>query len=310
MFLNLARAPIGLKRRCKRSLSDPFHNFQESEQPTSLESRISRVGFRLHGNIEFEMKSGLGKPRTDPYIRFAGESMRLSSFDLFIFRLLLASQRTPFALQEPKNQNQKMAAFLFAANAQEEMIDYEEMHKQMVLCRGVDNYLAYLTELIGLIFSLKPEIMKSNEQVTYKSILEHSTMDGLIDWLIEEKVTKLSHLGVAGLAGYTAERLKLDLFTDTNVEKQVGMLVEVRNVIVHNRGIVNRLFLNRVPDWQGKEGEAIVVKDKNIRHLLTFLAAAAGDIDERAKDKFGLPSCEIASLAQTCPEADQAPSGA
>jgi hypothetical protein len=257
------------------------------------------------------MTPASAKGRTAPYVWFSYENLSLVSFDFLLWRLVARSDHGQTPEQQSESENLRMAAFLMAKNAKTEMTSYEEMYKQMVLCRGVDMYLTYLTELLRLVFSVKPEIMKSNEQVTYESILEHSTIDDLVGWLIEEKVTKLSHHGVAKLSEFFEKRLGLALFTNPACAEGVAKLVEIRNIIVHNRGIVNQLFLDRVPGWLGKIGEAIVVRDKEITKMLVFLAAAAGDTDERARDKFGLPSYDITSFSSSAaPRPTEPSSGA
>src|ERR1039457_7239061 len=148
------------------------------------------------------MTPASAKGRTAPYVWFSYENLSLVSFDFLLWRLVARSDHGQTPEQQSESENLRMAAFLMAKNAKTEMTSYEEMYKQMVLCRGVDMYLTYLTELLRLVFSVKPEIMKSNEQVTYESILEHSTIDDLVGWLIEEKVTKLSHHGVAKLSEF------------------------------------------------------------------------------------------------------------
>ena len=243
---------------------------------------------------------------------FSYENLSLVSFDFLLWRLVARSDHGQTPEQQSESENLRIAAFLMAKNAKTEMTSYEEMYKQMVLCRGVDMYLTYLTELLRLVFSVKPEIMKSNEQVTYEFILEHSTIDDL---------GRLAHRGEGhkALTSWCREvclsslkkGLGLALFTNPACAEGVAKLVEIRNIIVHNRGIVNQLFLDRVPGWLGKIGEAIVVRDKEITKMLVFLAAAAGDTDERARDKFGLPTYDITSFSSSAaPRPTEPSSGA
>lgn len=50
---------------------------------------------------------------------------------------------------------------------------YLRLLTEMILCRGVDNYLTYISELLALIYHTCPEAMKSNETVTYETILNY-----------------------------------------------------------------------------------------------------------------------------------------
>src|SRR5271157_4510607 len=46
---------------------------------------------------------------------------------------------------------------------------------EMAVCRVVDNYLTYVSDLLGLIFSARPETLKSSEEVTLEFVLTHRT---------------------------------------------------------------------------------------------------------------------------------------
>ncbi|MDQ3686595.1 MAG: hypothetical protein M3430_13505 [Acidobacteriota bacterium] len=83
---------------------------------------------------------------------------------------------------------------------------------ELVLCRSIDNYLVYLSQLLALIFRTKPETLKSGEQERLDFILKHSSMDDLIGALAEKRVDKLAYMGMRDLARYFEEKLGLNCF--------------------------------------------------------------------------------------------------
>jgi hypothetical protein len=51
-----------------------------------------------------------------------------------------------------------------------------------------------------LLFTLRPEMLKSNEKVEVQFILEHGSLDELIASITERKVTDLAYKGMKELA--------------------------------------------------------------------------------------------------------------
>ena len=46
---------------------------------------------------------------------------------------------------------------------------------------------------------------------------------------------------------YLTERLGVEVFLDVESRTLLSVFIELRNIYVHNRGVVNGLFLSRVP---------------------------------------------------------------
>jgi len=78
---------------------------------------------------------------------------------------------------------------------------------EMALCRAVDGYLTYLTELLAIIFKTRPEILRSSDQVTLDFVLGHPTLPRLVSALVERKVNQLSYQGTRDLARFLEKRL-------------------------------------------------------------------------------------------------------
>lgn len=166
---------------------------------------------------------------------------------------------------------------------------YHQLLVQMMLCRTVDNYMIYLAELMAMIFRTKPETLRSSETVRVDDILQYSSMVDLISSLTERRVERLSYQGMRYLSEYFDERLGCGLYNKEEDLETAIHIIEMRNIIVHNRAVVNRIYLSRIPNVSEKLGEHISLPGDTVIDYMEFLAGSASDIDQRAAKKFGLP---------------------
>jgi hypothetical protein len=165
---------------------------------------------------------------------------------------------------------------------------YRQLLLELVVTRGADTWLLYVSELLATVFRSRPETLRSNEQVRLDAILQHSTMEELISDLAERKVQSLAYQGMREVAAWLQERLGLTLFDDGRGLDRAVRFVEVRNLIVHNRAVVNEIFRSRVPDHPAKLGEGLKFDVDDVFDDLEFLGMAVASIDERAVSKFHL----------------------
>jgi hypothetical protein len=159
---------------------------------------------------------------------------------------------------------------------------------EMMLIRGTDNFLSYLSELLALIFTSRPETLKSAETVKLEDILQHATMDDLVKRLAERRVERLSYQGMKDLQKDLTERLNFEIFPSCEPLSRAVRIIEIRNLLVHNRGVVNRTFLARTGDSSMPIGSLFELRPHPLISDLDFLAHSVLDIDERASVKFGL----------------------
>jgi hypothetical protein len=171
----------------------------------------------------------------------------------------------------------------------EEMEEHTQFLGQMMFCRGLDSFFVYLSNLLMVICTAEPNILKSNEKVSLEFVVDHLRSDDLVSALVEKKVTELSYQGMEDLNRFFDEKLKLPLCTSPDEFQKLTLLNDVRNIIVHNRGIVNQIFKQKQPDHPAKLGSQIVFKDHNeVSDLIGSLVYLARHLDARAATKFKL----------------------
>jgi hypothetical protein len=233
-------------------------------------------------------------PMTEPCSRFIQSYKQL--LDLVSFVSMLAFRIDEFAaaiaawgtevVEEPEALSTMIED---GVGAREFLHSHFQLLLQMTLCRAVDNYLAYVSELLALVFRTRPETMKSREKVELDMVLQHKSMDDLVSWLAEKRVNELSYEGMRDLSAYLSKRLRFELFDEKDELDHAVRIIGFRNVIVHNRGVVNRVLLSRLPGLDKKLGETIELDPDTMRSALVFLAQSVFDIDTRAAIKFDLP---------------------
>ena len=231
---------------------------------------------------------------SEAVVRFCDESSLLINFITGVSEMagtldeigaITVTALRTFGVRSTDAQHQiKHAEHGFGARAK--LGTYWQLMLQTVLCRAIDNTLIYVSDLLTLIFTTRPETLRSNETVTLEFILKHKDQEELINALAERKVNKLSYQGMKDLARYVADTLGLDMFSGPEELNKAIRLNEMRNLIVHNRGIVNKTFLSRVPDSRLSLGDRVTLDFKELVDDMMFLINVVHDMEMRAIAKF------------------------
>jgi hypothetical protein len=176
---------------------------------------------------------------------------------------------------------------------------------EMLFCRGVNSFLTYLADLMTLIYERYPTKLPSNKRMTYGFCIEHHMAGDLIPALAEETVLGLTHQNLGELSEYFTKNLDLVLFKDETHSARAARAVDIRNIITHNRGIVNRFFIQRNPSFADHLGKRVLITEEYSEELLGTIGYCARQLDLRAIKKFRLPTLEpLPREAPTTPDED------
>lgn len=162
---------------------------------------------------------------------------------------------------------------------------YKEISFDLMHARLIDLFLNYLSELFALIYISKPEMLRSSAEMKVDEILEHSTMDELIESIAEKKVNDLAYLGFVKLNKTIESQMGESLVPDPSDYREMILAIEFRNLFVHNKGIANMTYLNRVDD------NSVVLGQKVTSLKTTWMDTIAKivlEIDSRFADKFAI----------------------
>ncbi len=226
----------------------------------------------------------LRQPATLALARYLNDLYSVLGFKAYLWRMIVNadySHGDPTKFPKPSD-----------PPAPESAVAQMDIHyavlEEMFFCRGVNSFLTYLADLMTLIYEKYPKKLPSNKQTTYRFCIEHHMAGDLISALAEETVMELTHQSLNALARYFKKNLDLVLFTKDAHLANAGLCVDIRNVITHNRGIVNRFFIQRNPRFADDLGKRVVLGAGDREEMLSTLGYCARQLDLRAIKKFGL----------------------
>jgi hypothetical protein len=183
---------------------------------------------------------------------------------------------------------------LFPPEERVELIKYEAILNEdkdlmagLIANRSVDDFLTYVSHLMKLPFHTKPEILQATVQIKLADALRLPNRESIIQYAIDEYVQKLTYQSLRDLYRDLKNRTDFQLFTSPTWLNAAVEAVAIRNVLVHNNGLVDTRLAEIVQRYKGKEGQRVV--DFNPTTLQSLLVLAVIDIDERARKKWGLP---------------------
>ena len=149
-------------------------------------------------------------------------------------------------------------------------------------CRAVDNFLAYVSSTLALIMKANPGVLKDGLKLDLAQVMQHSSIDELLEAVAEQQVLELSHRGMIRLEAEVRSRFKLSMFGRTADRDRAVEVIENRNAMVHNWGRVNRTYKKRVPWSKRQLGERVTLPTDQMASDMQFLLSCASRIDRRA----------------------------
>jgi hypothetical protein len=163
---------------------------------------------------------------------------------------------------------------------------------EMILCLLLDNFQCYLSDLTLALFQHKPEVL-SGGSTKNDIIFGQPDLDTLKKRIIDKHVLDLGYKSILDINAYFTQNFKFPLFTTGMRELRISRLIQIRNIIIHNRAHVNALFVSKAGSKADKVGKPVNLPD--VRSVDRYLINAAQDIDDRAISKFGVPHFSVKS---------------
>lgn len=159
----------------------------------------------------------------------------------------------------------------------------------MVLGRIVDSYLAYVAELAVLLAVNNPRALGPGEGVPLELLVEHDSIEEVVDTLVRDRVFQLAATGLEPLERWVADRFGFALFVEDDVRDRIVRQVEIRNLIARHRGLVTRRFAEGDREGRARPGQPVELTVDQLFSDSALLARSVADIDVRAADQFDLP---------------------
>jgi hypothetical protein len=159
----------------------------------------------------------------------------------------------------------------------------------MVLGRAVDSYLAYLAELAVLLAVNNPRALGPGEGVPLELLVEHDSVDEVVDALVRDRVFGLAASGLGALERWVADRFGLALYVEDAVRDRIARMIEIRNLVARHRGLATRRLAAADREGRLKPGQPVELTVDQLFSDSSLLARSVADIDVRAADGFDLP---------------------
>jgi hypothetical protein len=185
------------------------------------------------------------------------------------------------------------------ARAQMEQL---KLHRQflveVILVRHVENYLNYLSGRLYEIFTQRPETLRSSDRVELETVLRHESIESLVREVAERKVESLSYSSFADLCQFFTDRFKLTVASDADRSTLIEM-IEVRNISVHNRCIVNKRFASRTGAPEARIGRKKQLGIADLDRLVPLLADCVRVLDVEARRRLKIRGTRFGSVGRT-----------
>lgn len=236
---------------------------------------------------------------TDAFSRFLNEYHANIDYFFFVIRLVTNTDegrvRASRALLIAEPDDEKRARHEASAADPDATLRELQRHSTVQsrnLTNGIVNaFQRYFSSIIQAAAQKRPELLTSSQTVRVDDILKFTRHRDLVAFIIDRKINDLSYGGMTEMEKYFGDRLGVRMFQNDRERDLLRLFVEVRNINVHNGGIVNDLFAGRVGTVEGlpyAKAKAFHVDMDALVMLSANAMRVALNIDLVVSRKFGL----------------------
>jgi|JI10StandDraft_1071094.scaffolds.fasta_scaffold393376_2 hypothetical protein len=142
----------------------------------------------------------------------------------------------------------------------------------------------YLTMALEEAFRSRPEMLKSNESISYKDVIENH--NDIVEYLILKQVDRLGHNTVTDNLQFLNKKISFSLNqTTTNQLKEIYL---IRNIIAHNTGIIRKEFLSLIPKKVRIKDQSLIISKEYITKSINLTSKVVDLIEKQfIKKVFG-----------------------
>ena len=171
---------------------------------------------------------------------------------------------------------------------------HRQFFLEVVLVRHVENFLNYLSSLLYEIFTQRSETLRSSDKVELSRVLSHDTIESLVRDVAERKVESLSYSAFNELADFFTERFGLNIVPGDK-RQYIVEAIEIRNISVHNRCVIDRRFIARTGCATNELGKRKELYIGHIDELVLLFAEQTRRLDAAARKKLKLKGIRFSS---------------
>ncbi|MCP4269692.1 MAG: hypothetical protein GY777_29660 [Candidatus Brocadiaceae bacterium] len=164
---------------------------------------------------------------------------------------------------------------------------------EMIFSRLVDNFNKYLVDIIEEILLIKPEILSSSEQtISTEEVLKIGDYKSLIHFIIEKRIRSLSNKGLEDIKKW-CDNKGIPFDVKQNAQPTIKEMLATRNIIVHNRCLIDKGYINIVGKTALSEGDKREIEYSYLEKAYDSLTKVVFDTDSIVIKKFGVKSSKV-----------------
>lgn len=170
---------------------------------------------------------------------------------------------------------------------------YTRLVDETVLCRMVDLFHGYLADIMRLALKHEPRLLRSGVSLKADEVLDYTSIDDVVEHLVSKKVDDWSY---RGFHACTAIRPRWN--GSESRSRGAGRRGRdagdcCRNILVHNRGIINQRFLNQTGAKDVAIGTRYEVRTGDVFTWMGAIQRVVDALDAGVASHFKIPRKEI-----------------
>jgi hypothetical protein len=170
---------------------------------------------------------------------------------------------------------------------------FPAMVHRMAFIDLVAHFDAFLSDAFEAVMVAQPNTLKSKmKQIDYETLLSYSSIEELVRYLVKRELHEVGYKSIRDQAKYYKDRFGVDLAASGIGLEVLVEIQAIRNLFLHNDGIVNELYLKAVPGSKYKRGDAIEISTREWMETDTCLEALAEYVFKELCSKHAKPNAD------------------
>ena len=176
-------------------------------------------------------------------------------------------------------------AYIMKQSLEKGLSTTEELHNHLYSIYLVYMWGAFETYLVMMfeeLFKKKPEMLKSNETISYSEIIENKT--NVLRFVIDNELDKIGHFSLDKHIEYLSKKIN---FKIKEVDKsKLNQTYLLRNIIAHNTGIVPNRMKSKIPKSLKVKNSELFISKKYLESEMKTVKKTVSEIERHVQLKF------------------------
>ena len=145
----------------------------------------------------------------------------------------------------------------------------------------------FISDAFMAVLVCRPETMRSSKrQLSYESILSLQNRSELVSFMASREINEMSYKSIEDQAHYYRDRFGIDVGQSGVPIARLAEIRALRNLLVHNDGIVNRIYLEGLASPRYELGERVKLTSGEVESAVKDLGTVADYVKRTIISKF------------------------